>query len=120
MLVWHDIASHLRCTVAEAKQRIYAREFIRWKAYLERQWNEHTKLDYYLAQIALEIRRMRPKPEKAKLAHYLLRFKTRGSAPEKTEEPQDENQPTEKPPSIMKSFFLGVFGKPTKVSKREE
>lgn len=94
---------------------MYSREFLRWKAYLERKWNEHTKLDYYLAQIAFEIRRMRPKAERAKLEHYLLKFKLRGEPPTKVEEPDDEaaaEKAARTSSSTMKAFFLGMFGRP--------
>ncbi len=37
------------------KQQITSKEFVQWKFYLEREWNEHTKQDYYFAHICSTI-----------------------------------------------------------------
>ena len=48
-----------------------------WQAYFEWEQNEHSKQDYYLAQIAAEVRRtMVKKPSQVKVADSLLKFKT--------------------------------------------
>lgn len=61
-----------------------ASEFAEWAEYLEyvRTDSNPTKEDYYLAQIALEVRRAASKtPRRYKLKQFLLKFKsTRASA----------------------------------------
>jgi hypothetical protein len=60
-------------------------EFVMWAVYLEDQWQEVTKEDYYLAQIALEVRRTKAKnPAALKLKHMLIQFasKTKKSTQE--------------------------------------
>jgi hypothetical protein len=51
------------------------RQFGAWQAWLRRQWNEPTRTDDYLAQIACEVRRgWVKKPQSVRLQHFRLRY----------------------------------------------
>jgi hypothetical protein len=51
------------------------RQFRLWDYWLNRRWHEHTKEEYYLAQIAMEVvRSQSSKPGKFKLKQFLLKF----------------------------------------------
>jgi len=53
------------------------REYLGWQRYFEEEWDENTKEHYYLAQIALEVRRvLAKKPNAIKLKDFLLSFVT--------------------------------------------
>jgi len=53
-------------------------EFLEWQEFLVLERNKARKLDYYLAQIAAEVRRgMVKNPNEVKLSQFLLRFATK-------------------------------------------
>jgi len=65
----------MHCTVEEIKQRISSSEFTRWQVYIEKEANEFHRQDYFLAQIATEVRRSYVKnPRAVKLKQMLLEF----------------------------------------------
>lgn len=67
--------------VDDLKGRITYREFLEWLAFFGREEERQTKLDYYLAQIAAEVRRGNVKsPKSVKVKDFLLEVK---SGPEK-------------------------------------
>ncbi len=73
------VASHLGGrTVQDAQESLTSTGFLKWVWYLE--WDEfkrQKKLDYYLAQIAVEIERTRAKnPKKSKIEDKLIQFNT--------------------------------------------
>jgi len=63
-------------SVQKAQSEISSTEFVDWITYLdEQETKHHQKLDYYLANIAAEIRRSYVKePVKVKMEHFLLKF----------------------------------------------
>lgn len=57
------------------QQETTSSEFVKWMAYLERDANAFHRQDYYLAQIALEVRRIFAKhPNKMNLDDFILKF----------------------------------------------
>lgn len=74
-LAWFRVASHLHIPVEELAARITYREFAGWVDFLEWEQQSHSKLDYYLAQIAFEIcRSVAKEPRKLKVNDFLLKF----------------------------------------------
>ena len=72
---WYRLASHLHKTVQEVRQKTTSTEFVLWMEYLEKDTNAFHREDYYLAQIAAEIRRsFVKKPKQVKLKDFLLKF----------------------------------------------
>jgi hypothetical protein len=57
--LWHRIASRRNCFIQEAQQHTTSTEFVELCVLLDEEWHEQTKLDFYLAQIAAEIRVIR-------------------------------------------------------------
>lgn len=55
-----------------------SRDFVRWRRFAELDMNTLTRGDYYLAQIAAEVRRGNVKhPAKVKIEDLVIKFKTR-------------------------------------------
>jgi hypothetical protein len=102
-LKWYRLASHLHIPVGELKERITSSEFVEWHHYLEQDVNAFHREDYFLAQVAAEIRRtIVRKPQNVKVADLLLKFK-------------DLNRPSVDMPSKMptmssKKFWLMSLG----------
>ena len=71
--MWMRLAAQLNASVVEAKQRVSSIEFIDWLVYFEEVDNERSSLEYYLAQIALEIRHTNTK-RRYKIKNFLLDF----------------------------------------------
>jgi len=64
------------------RARITFSEFLAWLEYIRREEERTTKIDTYLAQIAMEIVRSRVKnPEKIKLDTFVLKFRHVAEAP---------------------------------------
>jgi len=64
-------------------------EFVDWLQYLEQDWNRPRREDWYLAQVAAEVRRSRVmEPGKVKTKELLIEF-------ESGERTDDGNKPTE-------------------------
>jgi len=62
-------------SLQRCKRETTSTEFLKWQTYFEQDLNTHKREDYYLAQIAAEIRRvMRKSPSSIKLEHFLLKF----------------------------------------------
>jgi len=99
-LAWFRVASHLGIPVEELAERITHREFLNWLEFLDWDEKHHSKSDYYLAQIAAEVRRSFVKnAKKVKTNDFLLQYK-------------DANAPSGKD---SKSAWLGFFNiKPEK------
>jgi hypothetical protein len=72
-LAWFRVASHLCIPVEELAERITHREFVSWLEYLNQEDTVVSKEDFYLAQIAAEVRRSFDKyPNKVKTKSFLL------------------------------------------------
>lgn len=89
--------------MGELKERIAFSEFLEWVVFLGKEEARHTKQDFYLAQIAAEIRRGWVKnPKTVKIKDFLAEV-------ESTPGPS-------KPGSKSKSVWLGAFNiKPEKL-----
>ena len=75
VLAWYRVASHLKVPVQELIKRITFSEFLDWLQYLEWAERRDTKNDYYLAQIAAEVRRGNVKsPRLVKIKDLLLKM----------------------------------------------
>jgi len=65
----------LNIPIAELKQKTTSTEFVIWMEYLERDVNAFHPENFYLAQIAAEIRRSFVKnPKQIRLKDFLLKF----------------------------------------------
>lgn len=61
--------------VQELQQKTTSMEFVMWMEYLDREESQHDKMDYYLAQIAAEVRRSYvEKPKKVRIQDLMLKF----------------------------------------------
>ena len=70
------MASHLRLTVEDARNKLTFRELLEWLQFLDMEERRHTKQEYYLAQIAAEIRRGQVKsPAQVKMNDFLISLK---------------------------------------------
>lgn len=70
---WYQVASHLKTPVAELKQRITYTEFLEWLEFILWDQKRVTKRDFYLAQIAAEVRRGWVKsPHSIKMKDFLI------------------------------------------------
>lgn len=78
------LASHLGMTVRECIDKHTYREYQMWMAYFEEEWKEPTLSDYYLMQIAQEVRRVLSKnPNNVKLEDFQIKFQDKESEPKK-------------------------------------
>ena len=72
---WYQVASHLKMPVGELKQRITFTEFLEWLEFLRRDEERNSKMDYYLSQIAAEVRRGWVKQAKSvKVSDFLIKL----------------------------------------------
>lgn len=70
---WFRVSHALGIPVAELRARITWTEFLGWLVYLDQAETRRTKQDYYLAQIAAEVRRgLVKKPNTVKLDSFLF------------------------------------------------
>ena len=100
---WFQVAFHLRLPVAELKDRISYREFIDWLTFLQLEEERQTKQDYYLAQVAAEIRRGHVKnPKTVKTKDFLLEMKRQTEGQQQAEK--------------SKSVWMGVL----KIKEKEK
>lgn len=62
-------------TIQEMLEKITHREILKWESWFSTEWNEPTKSDQYLMQIAAEVRRVLAKnPSKIKNDHLKIKF----------------------------------------------
>jgi len=92
-LDWYRLAEMLSVPVWKAKRIIPSREFVGWKSYFSRKWtDDHTPEQYYLAQIAQEVRRvLHKKPNQVKLEDMIIPFSF-GKEKKKTPKTQEEKE----------------------------
>jgi hypothetical protein len=73
------LASHLGLSLQRCKHETTSMEFVVWNAYLNREAEEEikrtSKTEYYLAQIAMEVRKTLTPKAKLSLSKFLLHFK---------------------------------------------
>lgn len=70
---WYKVASHLGMLIEELKVRITYTEFVDWLTFLRKEEERQTKQDFYLAQIAAEVRRGNAKnPRSVKVKDFLV------------------------------------------------
>lgn len=80
-LGWFRVASHLGIPVGELKTRMAYSEYIDWLNFLSKEEERDTKQDYYLAQIAAEVRRGQVKhPNKIHVKDFLVKMVTQAQA----------------------------------------
>lgn len=74
-LAWFELALQLRMPVEELQNRITYSEFLDWQEFLELKRTTPGITEYYLAQIAFEVRRSFVKdPNKVKFNDFILKF----------------------------------------------
>ena len=72
---WYRLASHLKTSVLEIQEKITSIEFVEWIAYLDEDENKRSKSEYYLAQIAAEVRRSFAKnPHKVEMDDFFFKI----------------------------------------------
>jgi hypothetical protein len=76
------VAGVLGMTVRRLRRRMSNRELLTWLAWLESRWDTPGPREWYLMQVACEVRRvLSKKPEKIQPHHFKLRFRRDGQAP---------------------------------------
>jgi len=76
-LGWFRIASHLGAPVDELRDRMTYTEFVDWITFLALEQERDEKQDYYLAQIAAEVRRsFVADPKTVKVKDFLMTQKS--------------------------------------------
>lgn len=84
--------------MAELQRRITYRECAKWLTFIVEEEQRPTKNDYYLAQIAAEIRRgLVKKPNEVKVKDFLISFEKEGTV-------------VPKPGSKSKSIWMAGLG----------
>lgn len=84
-------------------------EFLLWMEYLEQEVNDFHREDYYLAQIAAEIRKTFSKnPAAVRTEKMLLKFKTSGKSPKASSDMSKEDRIER-----SKSFWSALVGQGT-------
>ena len=74
-LAWFELASHLHLSVDRVQDETTSFQFVMWQEYLERDANAFHREDFYLAQIAAEIRRSFVKnPKRVSIGDFILKF----------------------------------------------
>jgi hypothetical protein len=104
----------------EARRSTKARDFLKWAKLIEDEWNEHSKQDYYMAQVAYWVylvpyRILGGKPEK-QLEDFLIPFTVKVTDEDELQIETDPTGPEDL--SIAeklriqeeKSFFLAALG----------
>lgn len=62
-------------SLRRVKRETTSREFVRWKVLMDQEWDEPTRMELYLAQVATEIHRTRVKnPKHIKMEDKILKF----------------------------------------------
>lgn len=73
--MWFQLADRLGMSVQRCQRETTSTEFLDWQEYLQKDLDSPARSDYYLAQVAAEVRRMNcAKPRAVKLDDFLLKF----------------------------------------------
>jgi hypothetical protein len=76
-LIWFELAYHLHTSVEQLQAQITYSEFLEWQEFFRLETEKHTKADWYMAQLAAEIRMsFVSEPKKVRMKDFLLRFAT--------------------------------------------
>lgn len=91
------------------------REYRTWSRWLELEWDKPSRSDWFLMQIAAEIRRvLSKKPKLIQLKHFFLKFTTG-----KSDKPIEPEMTKEEATRIAKNKWFGLVGyKPKKKEKK--
>lgn len=74
-LAWYRLAYHLRQPLQKVQRATTSREFEEWIEFLDWQMaHDLEPIHYYLAQVAMEVRRTINPKKKYKLTDFLLKF----------------------------------------------
>lgn len=69
------LAGYLGMTVRECIEKHTHKEYLMWMAYFEEEWKQPQLRDYYLMQIAQEVRRVLSKnPNRVKMEDFKIQF----------------------------------------------
>ena len=94
-------------SVARCKEEVGGMEFLRWTVWRELYLNTPGKLEYYLAQIAAEVRRGHVKqPKKVRIIDFIIKFTFKALG--RPEEPSEEEK---KAVATKSSKFWGMLGR---------
>lgn len=109
-LQWMMLADRLGMSLQRVKLETTSTEFNLWNAFLEWDLNAFHRQDYYLAQIAREVRAvLAKKPALVKLKDFILQF---GSG--KQDKPPKENLSPEelkqKATAASKAYWFNLLG----------
>lgn len=109
-LAWFELAFHLHTTVEVLQAQITYSEFLEWQEFFRLERERHTKADWYMAQLAAEVRRsFVSKPKDVRNTDFLLRFAT----PEEVTEHNSEES-RKKKMAQSKAAWLSVLRPTTK------
>ncbi len=62
-------------SLARVKAETTSREFLRWQLFFRKQWYRREKQDYYLAQIACQVRRvLMQDPNQVSTEDFIVKF----------------------------------------------
>ena len=120
-LAWMRLAAQQGVPLWKVKRITPYSEFLLWRAKWEideeTEFKTISKLDYYLAQIAREVRVVlyrRADANKISLKDFILKFSFTGKSTAKTPPPKKSNIPTqeevEKRTILSKSFWFALLG----------
>lgn len=88
-LAWWQMADRLGMSLQRCQRETTSTEFLEWLEYVEQDIETPKRMDFYLAQIAAEIRRgVARNPNSVKLEHFLLNLTLKG----KRREPLTETE----------------------------
>lgn len=92
----------------EVQRKHTHREYQMWMAHLEEDWYDMTLTEYYLMQVACEVRRvLAKKPRRIKLEHFRLKWKRK--EPEQTGKSKQKETLAQKSKRIWFNI-LGIKG----------
>lgn len=110
-------------SLSEGQCSITATEFLDRLKMIEEEWNEHSKLDYYLARICFEIYRLNfilggePKLE---AEDFLLKFSNEKAKPKREMTEEDRRKTLDASKAKWFAFVgLGKDGKPSETVKKK-
>lgn len=105
--MWFRLANQLGLPVQWCQRATTSREFVEWQDFETIDMNTPSRVDYYLAQIAMEIRRtVAKKPELLKLSDFILKFEESKAKVAKGD-PEQRLQ-------VSKAAWAAMAGKPVR------
>lgn len=104
-MAWFRLASHLHLPLQEVMQKTTSQEFVDWMTFLDQEVNSFHREDYYLAQIAAEVRRTFTKnPSHIKTKDFIIEFKTNTSKKKTSKKSPEEKL------KMSKTYWLSLSG----------